>query len=57
MGSAARTLGILAPADLDELLDVADFGRHFGGMWVVDGFRENWSPIVYAATVVVEIRL
>jgi len=26
-----RTLGVLAAADLDELLDVGDFGRHFGG--------------------------
>jgi hypothetical protein len=25
-----RTLGILAPADLDELLDIGDFGRHLG---------------------------
>jgi hypothetical protein len=31
MGTA-RTLGILAAADLDELLDVGDFGRHFGGV-------------------------
>ena len=27
-----RTLGILAAADLDELLDVGDFGRHVGGV-------------------------
>lgn len=27
-----RTHGILATADLDELLDICDFGRHFGGM-------------------------
>jgi hypothetical protein len=25
-----RTAGILAPADLDELLDIGDFGRHLG---------------------------
>jgi len=25
-----RTLGILSPADLDELLDVGDFARHDG---------------------------
>jgi hypothetical protein len=25
-----RTLSILAPADLDELLDIGDFGRHRG---------------------------
>jgi hypothetical protein len=31
-GFRERTLGILAPADLDELLDIADFGRHFDGM-------------------------
>ena len=27
-----RTLGILAPADLDELLDVGNFGRHLDGI-------------------------
>lgn len=27
-----RTLGILAPADLDELLDIGDFGRHGEGV-------------------------
>lgn len=26
-----RTLSILAPADLDELLDIGDFGRHLDG--------------------------
>jgi hypothetical protein len=26
-----RTLGILAPADLDELLNVGNFGRHLDG--------------------------
>ena len=26
-----RTLGVLAPADLDELLDVGNFGRHLEG--------------------------
>lgn len=25
------TLGILPPADLDEVLDIGDFGRHLGG--------------------------
>jgi hypothetical protein len=29
--SGRRTLSILAPADLDELLDVGNFGRHLGG--------------------------
>lgn len=28
---AKRTLGVLAAADLDELLDIGNFGRHFGG--------------------------
>jgi hypothetical protein len=28
---ATRTLGVLAAADLDELLDIGNFGRHFGG--------------------------
>ena len=27
-----RTGSVLAAADLDELLDVGDFGRHFGGV-------------------------
>lgn len=31
-----HTLGILAPADLDELLDIGDFGRHLDGV-VCDG--------------------
>jgi hypothetical protein len=31
-----RTPGILAPADLDELLDVGNFGRHFDGLWWID---------------------
>lgn len=40
-GDGRRTLGILAAADLDELLDVGDFGRHFGGCC---GSRSvNWS--------------
>jgi hypothetical protein len=34
----ARTLGVLAAADLDELLDVGNFGRHFGGIEV-----ETWD--------------
>jgi hypothetical protein len=36
-----RTLGILAPADLDELLDVGDFGRHFDGVWLRSGGIER----------------
>lgn len=31
-----RTLGILAAADLDELLDVGDFGRHFCDLWWIE---------------------
>ena len=34
-----RTLGILAPADLDELLDVGNFGRHLDDL-CVDGSLE-----------------
>lgn len=38
-----RTLGVLAAADLDELLDVGNFGRHFGGRWVVDSRKSQGS--------------
>ena len=38
-GSGRRTLGILAPADLDELLDVGNFGRHLDDL-CVDGSLE-----------------
>lgn len=31
-----HTPGILAAADLDELLDIGDFGRHFGGLWWIE---------------------
>lgn len=31
-GDRERTLRILAPADLNELLDIADFGRHVDGI-------------------------
>ncbi len=37
--SGRRTLGILAPADLDELLDVGNFGRHLDDL-CVDGSLE-----------------
>jgi hypothetical protein len=33
------TFGILAPRDLEELLDVGGFGRHFGGV------RKEWSNL------------
>lgn len=33
-GRTERTLGVLSPADLDELLDVGDFGRHGGRICV-----------------------
>jgi hypothetical protein len=35
---AKLTLGILPPADLNELLDIGDFGRHLEGADVGDGF-------------------
>ena len=46
-GEGIHTGSILAPADLDELLDVADFARHAGrvvgaegsGYWFADGYR------------------
>jgi hypothetical protein len=47
-GCRKRTGSILAPANLDELLDVADFGRHFGGIWGVDGFVSK-SPTIVGA--------
>jgi len=31
-GITKRTLGILAPADLNELLDIGNLGRHGGGL-------------------------
>jgi hypothetical protein len=54
-----RTLSILAPADLDELLDIADFGRHLG-CCVVDsecvvGLRELCGGPIQCCGV--EIRL
>ena len=36
---ATRTLGVLAAADLDELLDVGNFGRHLDDL-CVDGSLE-----------------
>lgn len=36
-----RTLSILAPADLNELLDIGNFGGHVGGMWVVERELRN----------------
>ena len=39
-----RTGSVLAAADLDELLDVGDFGRHFGGGWCrLSGFKCRWK--------------
>jgi hypothetical protein len=57
-GHGKRTLGILAAADLDELLDIGDFGRHFGGcggsrsvIWSFVSVRERQNVVE------VEIRL
>ena len=49
--SAGLTLGILAPRDLEEVLDIGDFGGHFGGGTPIEvgagrsrgGFLGCWS--------------